>query len=150
MNEKPGASRRIDPETSQDAAQSVDATWLENEVYKAIKRRGSQGATWYELYVLTGIALASISPRFRPLRFKGYIEARYNSNGVIKRAGPSGRRQIVWYARNPDQPTPRFTDKRMKAARDRVEARREARRTIDRDRDAEGRTDAKRYEGRQS
>lgn len=128
-----GAARRTDPATSQDAAQSVDATWLEAEVYRAIKRRGSQGATWYELYTLTGIALASISPRFAPLREKGYIEVRYNSNGVIKRAGASGRKQTVWYARDPNQPTLRYADKRMQAARARVDARRLAN---DRDRAA--------------
>lgn len=120
----PGAARNTDPSTAQDAASSVDATFLEMEVFRAIKRRGNQGATWYELYTLTGIALASISPRFRPLRDKGYIEMRYNSQGVIKRAGASGRKQIVWYARDPNQPTSQYTDKRMKAARERVDARR--------------------------
>ena len=123
-DKKPGAARNTDPSTAQDAASSVDATYLEMEVFRAIKRRGGQGATWYELYTLTGIALASISPRFRPLRDKGYIEMRYNSSGVIKRAGASGRKQIVWYARDPNQPTSQYTDKRMKAARERVDARR--------------------------
>ena len=122
---KPGAARNTDPATSQDAAQSVDATYLEMEVFRAIKRRGNFGATWYELYTLTGIALASISPRFRPLRDKGYIEVRYGSNGEVqKRAGASGRKQTVWYARDPNQPTLRYTDKRMQAARARVDARR--------------------------
>ena len=121
----PGAVRTTDPGTSQDAASSVDATALEAEVFRGIKRRGNQGATWYELYVLLGIPLASISPRFRPLRSKGYIEVRYNSNGdAIKRMGPSGRRQLVWYARDPNQPTLRYADKRMQEARARVDARR--------------------------
>ena len=128
----PGAARNTDPDTSQSAAQSVDATFLEMEVFRAIKRRGNQGATWYEIYLLSGIALASVSPRLKPLRQKGYIEVRYNSNGdTIKRISPSGRFQIVWYARDPNQPTLRYADKRMQAARARVDARRVARLSVE-------------------
>jgi hypothetical protein len=92
-------ARSTDPDTSHDAAASVDPTILERTVFKAIKERGTRGATWDELVRITGLRPGSISPRFKPLRKKGYIDWDFDDFGnKIKRPGVSGRFQTVWFA----------------------------------------------------
>jgi hypothetical protein len=72
-----GAARTSDPSTTYDAADSIDATRLEQIVYEEIRKRGQRGATWDELAeALPWLAKASISPRFVKLREKGLIEAK--------------------------------------------------------------------------
>jgi len=95
-------ARYSDPETSHAAAESLSSTEiarLERFVYTTIRSQPN-GATWDELYYITGIAKASISPRFKPLRNKGLIEFRCiaDTEEKIKRPGDSGRGQIVWFA----------------------------------------------------
>ena len=92
-------ARNTDPDTSHNAAASVDqhVAKLEMEVANAIKSR-KNGATWDELHRLTGIDKASISPRLKPLRRKKLIRAQQDADGnIIKRPGKSGRGQIVWF-----------------------------------------------------
>jgi len=94
-------ARRTDPETSHAAAKSVEseATRLENIVYEATKKRGDLGLTWDEAALETGLPPASVSPRWKPLRAKGMIKAKTDQFGnTVKRAGASGRGQIVWVA----------------------------------------------------
>lgn len=84
-------ARHSDPETSHEAARSVDANALERIVLGAIKRLG--GATIKEVALHTGQAEVSISPRFAPLRKKGLIRA------TGKRRNPGSRvSAIVWEA----------------------------------------------------
>lgn len=90
--------REHDPSTSKGAFYSIDATALEHTVCAAIIRRGGQGANWWELHQLTGLALASISPRFKPLRQKNKIKALMHDGKVVKRPGATNRNQIVWVA----------------------------------------------------
>jgi hypothetical protein len=72
-----GAARTTDPDTSHEAADSIDTTKLEQIVYQEIRKRGERGATWDELTdALPWLAKASISPRFVKLREKGLIEAK--------------------------------------------------------------------------
>lgn len=94
-------ARNTDPETSHEAAHSMDdaVTRLEKVVTLAIRASGDRGATWDELAALTGIDKASISPRFKPLRRKGQICSRTVEGEIVKRAGNSGRGQIVWFAK---------------------------------------------------
>jgi hypothetical protein len=92
-----GGYRWSDPDTSKAAAQSFSATHLEAIVAGEIAMCGNDGATWWELHVRSGIPLASISPRFKPLRGKGIIKAKTTIDGiVVKRPGNSKRNQIVW------------------------------------------------------
>lgn len=100
FSEKPQAfARHTDPETSHAAAQSIEseATRLEGIVYQAVRRRGEHGLTWDEAGPATGLPAPSISPRWKPLRKKELIRAKVDELGnVVKRAGKSGRGQIVW------------------------------------------------------
>ncbi len=94
-------SRNSDPDTSHEAAASMvnDVNRVEGIVERAIHGRGNYGATWDELADLTGIAKASISPRFKPLRERGLIRAGVDAWGRdMRRPGVSGRNQIVWVA----------------------------------------------------
>lgn len=88
-----GLARTTDPNTSYAAAASIDATVLEGLVAKAVASQGPNGATWYELESLTGLARQTISPRFAPLCRKGIIK-----NSGTRRPGLTNRQQIVWIA----------------------------------------------------
>jgi hypothetical protein len=88
-----GAFRFDDPDTSVEAAESVDATRLEAMVRDAVWARGELGATNSELVGILGIAWNTVSPRCAPLKRKGFI-----CDSGERRPGPSGRMQIVWKA----------------------------------------------------
>ena len=95
-------ARSTDPDTSHDAAASVDPHLpnLEDTVYAAIKSRGDRGATCDEIVDLTGLNWNTVSPRLKPLRNKKLIEAQtVFEDTVIKRQGKSHRMQIVWFAK---------------------------------------------------
>ena len=94
FDDKPerGAHRTEDPDTSVDAAASVDATALEAEVMAAFRSvYASLGFTSEEAATYLGMELGSVTPRFRPLEAKGYI---YRT--AERRPGKSGRNRIVW------------------------------------------------------
>lgn len=88
-------SRRTDPTTSEDAAESIrpELPELEFRVLHAIQKRGETGATTNELAELMGISLVTVSPRIRPLVRKGFVQ-----DAGKRRKGPSGRKSIVWRA----------------------------------------------------
>ncbi len=87
-----GAHRTEDPDTSVDAANSVDATHLEAELLAAFRQRIAHiGFTSEEAASWLGMELGSVTPRFRPLEAKGYI---YRTSE--RRPGKSGRNRIVW------------------------------------------------------
>ena len=95
-------ARNSDPDTSKEAAESLgDLTDLENKVYEAIASYGAEGCIADEVLVrLPGMAWKSVSPRFRPLKDKGYVV-----NTGEKRKGASGRNQIVLRAVSPGEVT---------------------------------------------
>ncbi len=87
-----GAHRHEDPDTSVDAANSVDATALEAEVLVAFRDAPKDyGCTSEEAANYLRMELGSVTPRFRPLEAKGYI---YRTSE--RRPGKSGRNRIVW------------------------------------------------------
>jgi DNA-binding MarR family transcriptional regulator len=86
-----GAHRTEDPDTSVDAAASVDATALEAEVLTAFRWSSKDGWTSEEVAEFLRMELGSVTPRFRPLEAKGYI---YRT--TERRPGKSGRNRIVW------------------------------------------------------
>jgi DNA-binding MarR family transcriptional regulator len=94
FNDEPerGAHRHEDPDTSVDAANSVDATALEAEVLTAFRAHTAGfGLTSEDVAQHLRMELGSVTPRFRPLEAKGYI---YRT--TERRPGKSGRNRIVW------------------------------------------------------
>lgn len=89
-----GAYRYNDPDTSVEAAVSVDATRLEAIVLEAIRSCREKGATSSELVALTHMDWPTVTPRCRPLVRKGLI---YDS-GERRKGLWSNRNQIVWKA----------------------------------------------------
>jgi DNA-binding MarR family transcriptional regulator len=85
-----GAYRHNDPDTAQEAAESIDVTKLESAVLSALGKSVS-GLTVYEIAERLDISLVSASPRLRPLVRKGFVE-----DSGDRRETPSGRRAIVW------------------------------------------------------
>lgn len=82
----PARARRTDPETSHEAAATVDTSELEALVLDTL-RRHPNGLTSHRVAEITGESLVTISPRMKPLETKG----------LVRRAGKSGRRTI-WRA----------------------------------------------------
>ena len=67
-------ARTNDPDTSIDAAISLDPTKMEKIVLEAVSQFRERGATMSEIErMLVTIHPASISPRFKPLIEKGLI-----------------------------------------------------------------------------
>lgn len=87
-------ARSTDLQTSHDAARRVEVvlTKLQKAVFDCIKARGATGATWNEISAITGIDKGSVSPRLKPLREKGLIQAKRNFDGHVERR----EHQIVW------------------------------------------------------
>jgi DNA-binding MarR family transcriptional regulator len=87
-------ARRADPETSHEAAASVESALpqLEAIVLAVIRRSRQQGQTLDQLIDATGIDKVTLSPRLRPLCAKGFVVE------MGKRPGKSGRSQTVWVA----------------------------------------------------
>ena len=90
-------ARASDPETSHDAAKSVESNRLQTICLKAI-RTASNGLTTEELAEVTNLPLVTVSPRMRPLAEMGLI---YEGS---KRKNRSGRWAIVWCAKPWEKP----------------------------------------------
>jgi len=84
-----GRARQNDPQTAKDAAKSVEASRLQRIFLETLRRYGPSTAE--EVSERTHILLNSISPRTAPLVKKGLIR-----DSGERRAGRSGRKQIVW------------------------------------------------------
>ncbi len=83
--------REGDPDTSAEAAHSVDTTYLEKIVHAAIKASGAAGCISADLLAkFSHLPYSSVTARFSALERKGFI-----SCGPDKRIGPSGRKQRV-------------------------------------------------------
>ncbi len=93
-------ARNSDPATSHAAAKKVETkvSHLEKLVYEAIVSAGPHGATWNEISQRTGIDKASISPRFKPLRQKGFIQAKMEFNLSLTHRSVIRNSQTVWIA----------------------------------------------------
>ena len=87
----PGRARNTDPDTSHEAAHSVDATALEAIVRQALKNKGPMTAR--EISDVTGIDLQTVTPRLAPLAGKNLAR-----RTDMRRRGPTGRWAIVWEA----------------------------------------------------
>ena len=88
--------RNSDPQTSKDAAISIDPTKLEKIVLEAVSHFREQGATMSEIErMLVTIHPASITPRFKPLIEKGLIKVDDRTRKSVR----SNRQQrIHWVA----------------------------------------------------
>lgn len=96
-----GAARKTDPQTSKDAAESINATELEMIWLDAIAKWGKlpeyfPGLTTNEGCALTGLTQNSLTPRTAPLQRRGLIK-----DSGLRRAGESGRKSIVWMLAGP-------------------------------------------------
>ena len=86
--------RAEDPDTSAEAAHSVDTSYLERIVHEAIVASGASGCIAAELLAkFFDLPYSSVTARFSALERKGFI-----SCGPEKRIGPSGRNQRVMRA----------------------------------------------------
>ena len=81
------------PETSKEAAQAVDSSKLEQIVYEAIKGFPDGCISDEVLDALPDYRYSSITPRYKALLDKGFIEI------IGTRAGRSGKNQRVMKAK---------------------------------------------------
>jgi hypothetical protein len=86
--------RKDSPETSVDAAHSVDTKKLENMVYEAIKGFPDGCISDQILEMYPDYPYSSITARYRSLLDKGYIEI------IGTRVGRSGKKQRIMKAIN--------------------------------------------------
>ena len=82
-------ARKDSPETSKEAAQAVDSASLEQIVYEAIKSFPDGCISDEVLEALPEHRYSSITPRYRALLNKGYIEI------IGTRDGISGKKQRI-------------------------------------------------------
>jgi len=85
--------RRKDPTTSHEAAQAVDTTKLERIVYEAIQSFPEGCISDQVLEALPDYRYSSITPRYKALLEKGFIEI------TGTKEGRSGRNQRVMKAK---------------------------------------------------
>ena len=89
-------ARHSDPQTSHDAAAGIKEKLprLESMVLKSITSGQTRGMNSYEIELATGLPNESCTPRYAPLRRKGFI-----LDSGLRRPGKSGKGQIVWVAK---------------------------------------------------
>lgn len=85
----PGAARRTDPDTSKEAAQSINAGTLEHEVWNWLLSHGP--AILDEICAALHLDKVTASPRLKPLEEAGCVV-----RTGIKRPGKTGRPQTEW------------------------------------------------------
>jgi hypothetical protein len=85
-------ARKDSPETSKDAAQAVDSSKLEQIVYEAIKSFPDGCISDEVLEVLPNHGYSSVTPRYRALLNKGFIEI------TGTKEGRSGKKQRIMKA----------------------------------------------------
>ena len=96
-----GGCRKDDPDTSLEAAESIDVRGLEDIVFHCIrlyrtglpihKEGGKPGLTVEEISIKLALYIPTSSPRLAPLCRKGYVV-----DTGERRVASSGRRRIVW------------------------------------------------------
>jgi hypothetical protein len=82
-------ARKDSPQTSVEAAQAVDSTKLEQIVYEAIKSFPDGCISDEVLEALPQYGYSSVTPRYRALLNKGYIEI------TGTKEGRSGKKQRI-------------------------------------------------------
>jgi len=89
-NPFPGLARNSDPETSHEAAESVDTTALETIVFDVIRQFPNGCIGDDVVQMLPQFGIQTISPRYAPLIRKGFVV-----DTGEKRKARSGRNQRV-------------------------------------------------------
>lgn len=102
-----GAARSTDPDTSQAAAEEVDASALEAIVYGAIRRH--HNLINHEIEHITGICFESVTPRMVALEEGGFIVRTEDRRRPLEcyvgsPVPPYYKTGIVWRLRHPDEP----------------------------------------------
>lgn len=92
MFDSAALSRRVDPQTSVDAAESVGTTELEDLILEELFANPA-GMTTRAIAAAIQRDLVSVSPRMKPLVGKNAVR----DSGTRVR-GLSGRQQIIWQA----------------------------------------------------
>jgi hypothetical protein len=87
-----GAYRRTDPETSKEAAKSINAETLEKHVYDYMVRRGNVPVILNDVIRDLKIEKVTASPRFAKLQKLGLIEL----TGTKRLVAASGAKQQEW------------------------------------------------------
>src|SRR5262245_54402811 len=96
MSDEPLA-RHTDPETSHEA-KHFDPTEVERKILDSIANHCEIGMTCYEVVQETGLPVQTVSPRFKPLHTKGFLEYHTNiDNQLLKRPGGSGPNQPIHF-----------------------------------------------------
>lgn len=86
--------RNEDPSTSHEAAENVNATYMEQVVYEVIESFGPSGCISDQvLEVLSHHRYSTITARYKQLKEKGLVKVDHR-----KRKGKSGRGQLVMWA----------------------------------------------------
>jgi hypothetical protein len=92
----PARARTSDPDTSQEAADSLTPQTVGarcQELYNLIAAHPRAGLTVHDLVAITGYDRGNTARRITDLRQAGWIR-----DTGVRRLGPSGRRSIVWAA----------------------------------------------------
>jgi predicted HTH transcriptional regulator len=82
-------ARDTDPDTSQDAADSISIQYMEGLVMDAVAKFGA--ATSQEVAAVLSLSRDSVSPRIAALCRKGLMR-----DSGARRKGPSGRYSTLW------------------------------------------------------
>jgi hypothetical protein len=96
-------ARGSDPQTSHDAAASLDEDTLANMealALQATRSCGERGMINDDLVRLTRLPWESITPRMAQLQEKGFVRTKIDptTGKVMKRQGKKGRGQQVYFA----------------------------------------------------
>lgn len=111
-NNRGAHARTTDPDTSHAAAETVNATALEQAVLADLRKNGP--ATSRELADRIPMDYASVTPRIKPLREKGLVNFAFNPEG-----GPLRRQhQSVWEAVGHEHPARPVVERMMRKARE--------------------------------
>ena len=93
-------ARKTDPQTSHEAAATVDYDSSKSELLKWLQAAGDEGLTSYEYADIIGRPVQNVSPIFKPMEREGLIR-RYKLEYLFRR-GETGRRRQVWVIPNPE------------------------------------------------
>lgn len=93
-DEKRKLVRRTDPQTSRDAARSLDLNRLEAAVLSVLQRADAPGLTTFEIGQASGLDRDSVSPRMPRLVRLGLVE----DSGFRRQPAGKSRMAIVWAA----------------------------------------------------
>lgn len=78
-----------EPTTSREAAESIDASTLRDQVFQCLLRHGPM--TTDECAARLSLSVLAVRPRFSELRALGHI-----ADSGVRRENQSGRRAAVW------------------------------------------------------